>query len=913
MDLFTIDEKIRVFISSAMGTEKVSDVDNDFNWLEFRDSVKKELLRCPYISVFMIEDYASSRKSNDYMVRNVDLSDVVVLLIKNEFRKGTMVEYTRCRQTNKPLLVFFFGDENASEEVKKLREDIEKSDYCKYKLMHDFRNAEKIIVNDVIRDVIFNYHCNLLTLSNSESIDINGFHEKVTCNNDSYILPKTALSPFESCYKTIYRYIDLPELANPKDQKDQSSLHIIGEQVIKWVFTGERFLTSDVKSVLVSSVAEIYPKSDWYSKRLDAIDFFIKGDIDQAFLSEKEALKFAEDANIAEWIVTNILIDLRNLEFLCSKEQFKSQDKEYQKRLSALNTVVHVPGLDRYLENTYELLLNEEIDRNTASVGTIFFGNNFDRIISKIENYLFGALLCGSYTHLRLTRKVLATIFYRTGKLYNSPELLYSAMKMYLFSGKYQDFIRLSNLEWTNISNIIITKAEELWDQAKNIQENSHTLICISVLHRVGLYLNDKSFNEAEKFLIELSSRLPLDISENYFDCLLNVYGRMEQENIVKILTTIIENHSYITAYKLTELIGGVDVASISNETLLSFCESMKKGWPDIVHRNGDPQCLSNLVNTKPDIFSLLETLPDNGLSERQKLIYDFNTNRGDWGAIILSELQIAEKQFKANSNKSFYFDLETNPYYLIAEILGNKPSSEIIGILTEKLFPLCIEVLGSDCSVDIKDPCAECLCTVLGYYKKNGIPIPQTLIDCIDNVTLKSPSNHAMTFRSHEGLWCRLLILKIIVGVLDKQVLIQWCFSYSKKDTKERRSLVKCLKTYLQYSTDINADADSLMISIVFQCCEDQDVYIRAIACDCLWYILESQYASQAEEKLDEMVIDAAPAIKNRLLNICEENNPNHRSIINKIIISLINDSNYLVRERAKDLLKINLETPGL
>lgn len=48
-------------------------------------------------------------------------------------------------------------------------------------------------------------------------------------------------------------------------------------------------------------------------------------------------------------------------------------------------------------------------------------------------------------------------------------------------------------------------------------------------------------------------------------------------------------------------------------------------------------------------------------------------------------------------------------------------------------------------------------------------------------------------TPNAYEGLWCRLLTLKIIVGVLDKEVLIQWCFSYSQKDAKERRALVQC------------------------------------------------------------------------------------------------------------------------
>lgn len=568
-----------------------------------------------------------------------------------------------------------------------------------------------------------------------------------------------------------------------------------------------------------------------------------------------------------------------------------------------------MPVLDRYLENTYETLLNEEIKRNTASIGTIFFGNNLDEIISGVENYLFASLLYGSYTHLILTRKIFATVFYRTGKLYNKDELLYSAVKMYLFSEQYKDFIRLSNLEWNNISNIMILNADELWHQAKNIQENSKDIICIGILCRTGLYLNDKSFHEAEKYLLELSDRLPWNISNEYIDCLLNIYGRMNPQSIVEIIIKIIEKRCYVTATYLTRLISYMNYEIVPNSFLSDLCEAMKNGLPEIVSRNGDSQCIAVLVNAKPDIFSVLEKLPNNGLSGRQKLVYALNTNKGDWQAILLSELQIADDQFRANSHNGIYHGYATDPYHLISQIFDNKPSLETINIITEKLFPLCIEVLDTECHVETKDQCAKCLCTALCYYKKNKIEIPNALIKCIDNVSLTNATSFTMALRSYEGLWCRLLTLKIIAGVLDKQLLIQWCFSYSKKDIEERRALVECLKTYLQYSTNANTDVDSLIISIVFQCCEDKDVYIRATSCECLWYILESQYVRQAEEKLYEMTIDPAPAIKNSLLYICKENSPNHKTVIKKITINLINDANYMIRERAKKLLETNLE----
>ena len=43
MDLPVIEERLKVFVSSAMGKENVSETDDDFIWLDFREKVRKEL------------------------------------------------------------------------------------------------------------------------------------------------------------------------------------------------------------------------------------------------------------------------------------------------------------------------------------------------------------------------------------------------------------------------------------------------------------------------------------------------------------------------------------------------------------------------------------------------------------------------------------------------------------------------------------------------------------------------------------------------------------------------------------------------------------------------------------------------------------------------------------------------------
>ena len=50
--------------------------------------------------------------------------------------------------------------------------------------------------------------------------------------------------------------------------------------------------------------------------------------------------------------------------------------------------------------------------------------------------------------------------------------------------------------------------------------------------------------------------------------------------------------------------------------------------------------------------------------------------------------------------------------------------------------------------------------------------------------------------------------------------------------------------------------------------------------ACECLWYILDSNYKETAEEKIYEMAIDSAPTIKSKLLRICKEISLSHKEL---------------------------------
>lgn len=81
-------ERLEVFISSAMNDEKGT------SWLTIRRKIKQKLQANEYINPFIIEDRNSTLPSVQFFQFMVAKSDIVILIIKEEFRQGTQTEFS---------------------------------------------------------------------------------------------------------------------------------------------------------------------------------------------------------------------------------------------------------------------------------------------------------------------------------------------------------------------------------------------------------------------------------------------------------------------------------------------------------------------------------------------------------------------------------------------------------------------------------------------------------------------------------------------------------------------------------------------------------------------------------------------------------------------------------------------------
>ena len=883
------DERLRVFISSAQNNE------NGFAWSDVRRRIKDYLKECVYLNPFIIEDVSSSVPSIQFFQQQVERADIVVLLVKGELRKGTAIEYALTTKLKKPLLVYFLEDETPSLSVTQLINDLQTNDYCTYHQMKSFDGIEYEIRNEVIQDVIRYYQRIPSHRVASESItDVLSIEENIEPSKLS-VPNKTALEMFKSSYNHIYKLLEINYYKKENIEKE-SLLHSLGVATLNWLIKGENLNCDAEILALIECASDLYESTEWLQSRWDAIRYAIADEIEKALESEKQALELAEKAKLPKWIINDILIDYRNIEQEVNRQKhLVVYENIPQNNLNKSDTIVYLPVLDRYLGNVFDEVTKEEFRIKTASPWTTFYGGNFTTVISNIENYFFSALLYGSYTHMVFARKTLANMLYKYADLSEDNALFISCIKLLLLNGNKKECQQIIQHQWDNIYSGITSCADDVWRLTDNTISVYQSSIKLFVITKLGLYFSDEVFVEIEKFLLEYSKTVRWGNSDEYFDCIYQNIARISSSKIISMLIEILKEKRFHIGNKVSNIILHLKLDEVAVDQQIAFCEALVGSLGYIVEQNGTPQIIAVLEKQNPEVFSKLSTIPENGLIGIEKIFYDINMGKGNWTSVLLTEIDTAKKQFEANNtSEGVYLGFAEQPYAMIKKVLREHYNASMDEIIDQKLFPLFIDVLNSNVAIKVKDDCISCLCDTL-IFTTNQISIPQELIDAISKIS--TTNIHGFWGETNRTFACRVLMLRILIGIAKKDELLEWCVGYNKKSTEEKIVLAECIEQYLQYANFSSQDMDITLLSITLQCLEDDYYLVRKKACDCLNYFINTKYHDLAEQKLYAAAVDPSHFVRDHLLFLCKEGKLIDRTIADRIKDILKNDANFGIR----------------
>ena len=885
------DEQLRVFISSAQSNE------GGFAWSEVRRRIKKYLKECPYLNPFIMEDVASPVPSGQFYQRQLLRADIVVLLVKGEVREGTATEYALATKYKKPMLIYFLDDGTIHElSAISLKKDVQERDYCTYRSMSSFDDIEKVVRKNVIECVICYFqdmalHGELLAAGTEETSLPNE-----TQQTKHSIPTRTAIALFSSSYNHIFDLLSIPQVKREDASPDLSVLHNLGVASLDWLMTGQSDISDKDILDLIDCVSVLYSDTSWLSRRWDAIRHEMIGDIDGALKAENQALIKAKESNMPPWIVADILIDCRNIE---NEINYRAQkilvEGNGQKELNRLDTIVYLPVLDRYLGMVYGALAKETAKYKMAKPGTVFFGSSIESVINDVENYFFTAMLYGSYTHMLIARDLLAQVLYQYDELTGKAPLLFDCVKLLILYGNAKSFQNVLEHKWDDVYLSVAPSADELWYLTGGVPSSSRDSMKRVVLAKLGMYMTDDCFKEAEIYLKSKTDSVCGALSEHFFECIYQNINRLDANVVVEMLTNIISKQHFHLGSKLAQILLCLNISDVPQEAQVALCKALEEKAAYIVSNGGTPQFIAALVMQNKEVFEVLASIPNNGLHGTEKLFYEINTGDGDWNKVIYDQIEIAKHQLEINKSSAGYHDFADRPFMTIKKAIREHYNEEMACIIAGSLIPLCIDVLGSHTTTDMKDDCIDCLCDVFIYSNSEEIIITQELIDAIENIEVSE--TWSMMGISKNTLTCRVLMLRVITGIADKEEMMEWCFDFAKKDRTTKVALAECIEQYLcRYAYD-PVRIDAMVFSIVLQCFEDEYWQVRRMACNCLVQMLSTCYKERAVLKLYEGAIDPSHYVRNHLLRMCKDGEIGDASISNRIIDILRNDANYAIR----------------
>ena len=888
---------LRVFVSSAQRNE------GNFDWKEVRARIVEKIRTCPFLIPFIMEESGSELPSVQRFTYRVQQSDIVILLVKGDVRDGTAMEVSAAMAKKKPMLVFFLEDDNPSYKVGQLKREIAGNDYCSYHKIDSLDHVEDQVFQDLVENIIEFYQYEHYSLFQQ---DVDGGVPAGGLDTDRQIInapTKATFALFESSYDYIFDLLSLSYLKR-KEVSQESELHKFGQKALDWLIMGTDWPNCDDVLDLSEKAKDIYGKATWFIKRWDAIRNALSGNYEKALEDENEALTDAKNSDAPGWVINDILIDCRNLTIIAGN--VKNQlvfDSQAQKELNESETIAYLPVADRYLENMYSEMLKAEINFETASPHTLQYGSNLSSVIQGFENYFFSSVLYGSYTHITMSREVLADVLYKYAEINNYPELLLRAIKLYVLLGNPKKLKQIVDSKWDICYSGIATEADSYWLISDHIVPEKRIATKQAIISKIGLYFSDSVFDEACRFLEGQIENIYWGNCEDYLQCVIDNIVRIKPALVIRILLDILTNKRYNLGNRITGILLSLKLDGVSHDDLLALHDALVASLPALIENNGDPQCIAALETQCPEIFSDLANLPNNGLKGNQKLYYDLNMGRDVYDQLYDNLIKMAREQFIKNRTGNSFAYFAVQPYSSISSLMRN---GKYFNSAAEKcFFSLCKDVLSSHAPIPVKDDCIAGLCDVILERHLRGMSTPEDISSIIPILEKQDDSGmFFMRTTTKNAFMARVLLLKVLIGIGKEDEIIGWNTVLNKGDPNERIVIAKCSEKYLQYISCKGTDPSIAVLSIAIQCTEDDYHAVRQYGSNCLCYFLGTKYHELAESKLYELSLDSSHWVRNHLISLCTNKRINDESIREKIIEILRKDANYGIRVCA-DLYK--------
>lgn len=693
--------KLKVFISS-----KIGDQESDRKYILTR-SVAKELLESTGLfQVYSFEAEGSSTISaKDHYTENLLNCDICVFLIDNKdgVPPGVQIELETVSKYTIPALYYFCNED--SKEKTSTQIDLENAAMPKHTTIKSFSEFIQKLPYDIMSDLLITFK----KASNPRGEELPDYHidSEQRLSDTSFIeihSPAFLLEKKNLKNELSMNYFEHLIFGKDLDDSDAKGFDLFCLQFLKTIFEGKNIIEFNM-SLFFEELEAILPNNyfEIVKLRWESNQKYYMGDFEKSIELLKEAFFLADspEANIEEWFIQDILIDLRNREhtFLDKKNQI-NLDNFAQINLNKRPSVLYYPIIDRKEKNILEWIEKERQSSELRSYTSQHYYGDLSFLSNYVSNIFSQAMMFGSTTYLDRLYDIIQKLTYQIANTANYWPTFMLLLKTTIVSLNKKKTRQISQHFLKIMEKMNSSDARDIYEFSNNIKPQQNTFKAnLLAMSEVGYYLSDEDFSLYMSRLIKqindwvLSDNCIISLQSYIFDCIKGISKRMDANIIIDFSLNIFNTNKKRFYQDTLELlaVNNFDYKRISEESsnkLIDFFVEYDKDNTDLNKSEYIKLIFAQIETMDNDHKKIMESHLEKNWNDYFVEEYNFNRYDSNKSKKILISRKIKEIDDRNSSQgmNGVFFGYATNPYRESLNIIKYSKRSVDSGQL-DKLF----------------------------------------------------------------------------------------------------------------------------------------------------------------------------------------------------------------------------------
>lgn len=831
--------KLKVFISSICGNPKYD---------EIRKLLKERIEHTQLADVYACEQEEATTLpdgANDtYALRD---SDVCIFLIDN--KDGITQNVQRAidiARRERIESLYYFCDEN-SKEITAVEQSIMGVQFAKSRTVHHFadlaEHSAQALINDIIK--IYHNYCLRRIVPIIEDIDT---VQNVSVDGIEYIqmptIPRAILKNVDKCKEYILRFIlDAPYLFF--DGKT-NELDDWGCQFLPVLF--ERRSIKQFNTALFLQEIKKHQSDEYYRVveiRWQAIQAYYGGNLNECLQKIREALQFAKETKQPNWVINDILIDLRNHELQLGHIKNRRLESDAQKELSRNEEEIYYPVLDRINESLQEKYMVDLLKERTKSPYSVTISNELSQYGGMIASSYIVSLYNGSLTHIRKIHDKIKSFSFFLSNKYDDWVLRRNLLMYEVYNGKESEVANILNSYPEILNNMTSEEALKILEFCDNHPlEHNKVISQLVAFGAVGYYLDENKFNYYCNRLISkikdwLEDETPTyAIGDHVFSNLEKVSYRISQNELANLCCLFIDKEYKRWYTQMFRFIAqSIQMETMDEQSRSKFIEhliSMFEKPEDLRQIQDAPGFLHRLRKQDKVATNELDAKVREHLQSYYEETYKLETSENgtiDMPLFIRKYVARVKKSNETQGVNGQYFDYATRDIATIRAILiydkydyENELMDSVIHTIAETLL------YAKEGALAKLDAASLLVCIVLSYpsdYERNKDVFAELYNkrDCIkiEDISMLSSNIDELALR---------VALNLLFSILGYDVSRELMedMSYLQDNKATTISVIQAIADYIEASDNVvfPVDIQRIILQNTFQWIHSKNTNVR-------------------------------------------------------------------------------------